>query len=273
VRRRKYLTAEPWHVFSRGARRLELFRDDEDRHTFLKILEKALIYSGCLLWAYALMPNHYHLILYGSSPQLTRCMHRLNLWYSVFHNRKYRMSGHAFDGPYRAYRQKSIYLLLRKIAYVLLNPFRAGFGPEPCSYPWTCLPRYLALPGSPLEVDLKPLFDFVDRDPQQAKARFQEAYDAEKTRALARKPLSHSAYAMQAEQFDCLLELARRRAGELGMEPALLAIYWGMLTGVRPKVIADKLGRASSAAISQTMYRLKLRIDDDPALAQRLALP
>lgn len=273
MRRRKYLTAEPWHVFSRGARRLELFRDDEDRRSFLKILGYALVYSGCLLWAYALMPNHYHLILFGSSPQLSRCMQRLNLWYSICHNRKYMMSGHSYDAPYKAFRQRSVYLLLRKIAYVLLNPFRAGLGAEPESYPWTCLPRYFDRAGSPLEVDLQPLFGFVDKDPSQARARFLEAYDAELNRPLGRKPSSHSAYEMQAEQFDWLLELASRRAPQLKMDPNLLAVYWGSQSGVRPKVMADKLGRPSSAAISQCLYRLKQRIGQDPALAGQLTLP
>src|SRR5436190_11695413 len=53
------------HVFARGTRRLQLFHDDEDYLQFIIFLKHALSKSGCVLWAFTLMSNHYHLVLYG----------------------------------------------------------------------------------------------------------------------------------------------------------------------------------------------------------------
>jgi REP element-mobilizing transposase RayT len=131
-----------WHVFDRGCRRLELFRDDDDRRTFFEVLKSALAFSRCVLWAYALMSNHYHLVLYGSSFELSRCMKRLNQWYSYYHNRKYGLKGAAFEGSYKAFPQKSMHLLFRIIAYVILNPWRAGLRAVEDSWLWTSLRAY-----------------------------------------------------------------------------------------------------------------------------------
>src|SRR5687767_9259733 len=84
--RRFHCDTAIWHVFARGARRLHLFHDDEDFSKFAIFLAFAVKKSGCVLWAFALMNNHYHLVLRGASAQLTACMHRLNRLYSAYHN-------------------------------------------------------------------------------------------------------------------------------------------------------------------------------------------
>ena len=60
-----------WHVFARGSRRLGLYFEEQDFREFLMFLREALIVSGCSLYGYCLMDNHYHLILRGDQSQLT----------------------------------------------------------------------------------------------------------------------------------------------------------------------------------------------------------
>src|SRR3982750_1685761 len=105
--RRLHCDTAIWHVFARGSRRMELFRKEPDFMKFLDLLAFGRRASQCSLWAYALMSNHYHRVVEGSSTALAKCMHRLNGMYSSFHNQKYGLEGHAFDGPYHAFRQKT----------------------------------------------------------------------------------------------------------------------------------------------------------------------
>src|SRR5262249_36414557 len=138
-----------WHVFSRGTRRLELFRDEPDYAAFLNCLRFALKESGCLLWAYALMSNHDHLVIFGDSDQVSVCMYHLNRLYATSHNKKYRLGGHAFDGPYGAVRIPTDGMLLWTLAYVFLNPVKAGLCSTAEDYPWSGYRSFIGLEGSP----------------------------------------------------------------------------------------------------------------------------
>ena len=52
-----------YHVMARGNRRAAIFRDDQDRRTFLESLGQACARTGWRVHAWVLMGNHYHLLL------------------------------------------------------------------------------------------------------------------------------------------------------------------------------------------------------------------
>jgi putative transposase len=263
-----------WHVFARGARRLELIRDNQDCSQFLVFLSAALKKSGCALWAFALMTNHYHLVLRGDSAQLTACMRRLNTHYSRYHNRRYGLEGHAFDGPYQAFRQATPLLTLRCIAYVFYNPVKAGLCVAPEDYPWTCCRCFLGLPGSPFTVDPTPILKSVHADPKIAWKRFHQAMECE-----ARRPTRHVAgkltmVEVHSQQFEWLLEYAQEHARDLaGEDPKAVAMYWARKCGIAPRAMARALALPNSASIRQTVHRLSQRIAADPKLRSLLDPP
>jgi hypothetical protein len=261
-----------WHVIDRGARRLELFHEDSDFPQFLTFLRYALTQSGALLWAYALMSNHYHLVLYATSEELRACIQRLNRLYSTYHNGKYSLSGHAFDGPYRAFRQDPS-VLLRCIAYVFMNPVKAFLVEDPGDYPWSCYRQYLGLPGSPLEADLGSLISVAGPDPKTAWKHFYRALECEVQRPKQTFSDGLTMTAMHARQFEWLLEIATERKDRLGGEPPdLVAMHWARQKGIAPKAIAKVLG-ISGRSVSDTLYRLRARLKNDPELQQALTPP
>ena len=62
------------HVIARGIDRGEIFRDDEDRRRFLARLSALLVETGTQCVAWALVPNHFHLLLRPTETSLARFM-------------------------------------------------------------------------------------------------------------------------------------------------------------------------------------------------------
>jgi REP element-mobilizing transposase RayT len=272
--RRFHCDTANWHVFARGARRLQLLRDDQDCAQFTKCLAYSLKRSGCILWAFALMTNHYHLVLRGSSDQLTACMRRLNAMYSRYHNKRYGLDGHTFDGPYQAFRQATPLLMLRCIAYVFFNPVKGGLCINPEDYPWSGCRAYLGLPGSPLPIKANLLIDSLGLGPQQGWARFHEAMLREAKRSEPTKAGRLTMTELHMTQFEWLLEAATAMADQLPDEdPSLVAMYWARSVGITPRAMAKVLGLESTASIRDRLYRLEGRLQKNPDLRKRYQMP
>ena len=85
------------HVTARGNERRPIFRDDTDRQRFVGSLQALGKLHHVCVHAYALMPNHYHLVLCTPRGNLSVFMQQFNTSYTVYYNRRHRRFGHA-DG-------------------------------------------------------------------------------------------------------------------------------------------------------------------------------
>jgi REP element-mobilizing transposase RayT len=127
------------HVIVRGIERSDIFRDDGDRTRFVARLGKLLGETGtdCLAWA--LIPNHFHLLLRPNRGELSRFMRRLLTGYAVTFNRRHRRVGHLFQNRYKSLVCEEEPYLLELVRYIHLNPLRAGMVAnleELDRYPW-----------------------------------------------------------------------------------------------------------------------------------------
>ena len=149
-----------YHVMCRGDRREPIFEDDDDRLTFLRTLGEAAGRTGWKIHAYALMDNHYHLLVETPEPNLVKGMTWFQTTYTVRYNATHKKSGHLFGGRYKAVlidedgRGGLYYMTL--LDYIHLNPFRAGLvkadpktgrAPDLTSYPWSSLTAYATRPS------------------------------------------------------------------------------------------------------------------------------
>ena len=91
-----------YHVMCRGDRREAIFRDGDDYGCFLDTLAEVCVRTGFRIHAYALMGNHYHLLLETPEPNLVAGMRWFQGTYTQRFNRRYRVSGHLFQGRYKA---------------------------------------------------------------------------------------------------------------------------------------------------------------------------
>jgi REP element-mobilizing transposase RayT len=59
-----------YHDIARGIERREVFRDDKDKDFFLSRLGELLKESNTPIYAFALIPNHFHLLLRREGTQI-----------------------------------------------------------------------------------------------------------------------------------------------------------------------------------------------------------
>ena len=71
------------HIIARGIERRKIFRSDEDRRDFVDRLENLLNETDTQCLAWALIPNHVHLLLRSSNVPIASVMQRLLTGYGL----------------------------------------------------------------------------------------------------------------------------------------------------------------------------------------------
>ena len=127
------------HVIVRGIERRDIFLNDDDRRLFLERLSNLLSETDTECLAWALMSNHFHLLLCPRVTKLSVFMRRLLTGYAIVFNLQHKRSGHLFQNRYKSIVCQEDAYLLELIRYIHLNPLRADLVKtidELDSYPW-----------------------------------------------------------------------------------------------------------------------------------------
>jgi REP element-mobilizing transposase RayT len=129
------------HVMARGIEGRDIFRNDDDREAFLKRLSDGVDRpGGPQLYAWALMSNHFHLLLQSGEGLLSPMMRRLMTGHAVSYNLRYKRQGHLFQNRYKSIVVEEETYFLELVRYIHLNPVRAGVVKtleELASYPYS----------------------------------------------------------------------------------------------------------------------------------------
>lgn len=132
-----------YHVIARGNRRQAIFRSRLDYGGYLRRLEEGLRRTGTRCFAFALMPNHVHLLLEAGQAPLARLMQGLQQGYTQEFNRRHGLIGHVFQGRYKAILCDRDAYLLELVRYLHLNPVRTNLTQDPADYHWSSHRAYL----------------------------------------------------------------------------------------------------------------------------------
>ncbi len=126
------------HVMNRGARHKQVFHNDTACATFIELLSEVPKRYGILIHAYALMPNHYHLLVESTRGQLSRAMSFIGSCYTRWVNSQNPgWDGALFRGRFHSVdvsREDHWYYLP---IYIHLNPVRAGLVGHITQSRWT----------------------------------------------------------------------------------------------------------------------------------------
>jgi REP element-mobilizing transposase RayT len=138
-----------YHVTSRGNNKMTTFLDDYDHEHFLELLGETADIFHLECHAYALMVNHYHLVIRTLEANLARAMHRLNGRYAQFWNRRHKRVGHLTQGRYGAQVLQDEIYYLNACRYVVQNPLRARMVKTPADWPWSSCRATMGLVAAP----------------------------------------------------------------------------------------------------------------------------
>jgi putative transposase len=175
------------HVLNRSVRRERLFHHDPDYEAFEQVLGEALEQVPTRLLAYCVMPNHWHLVMWPYTTELSRFMH----WLTLTHARRWHLSrgslgsGHVYQNRYGAVPVQTECHLLTLLRYVERNALTARLVARAEDWRWCSLWRHCNscddLPLTPWPILRPPEWIAFVNEPQR-----QRELDAIRT-AIARQ--------------------------------------------------------------------------------------
>ena len=129
-----------YHVLNRGNGRAEVFHKDADFAAFLDLMAEANERLPLRILGYALMPNHFHLVLWPRGDgDLSRWMQWLLTSHVRRYHRHYHGSGHVWQGRFKAFPIEQDEHLLAVLRYVERNPLRANLVRRAEAWAWSSL--------------------------------------------------------------------------------------------------------------------------------------
>jgi REP element-mobilizing transposase RayT len=132
-----------YHVMARGNDGQKIFLGKSDYQAFIEALRTVRQRYPFSLYAYVLMPNHFHLLLEVHRFPTARILQSLLTGYARRFNKIHRRRGHLFEGRYKAIVCDRDNYLLELVRYIHLNPVRAKMVKRPGKWPWSGHGEYL----------------------------------------------------------------------------------------------------------------------------------
>jgi putative transposase len=138
------LANQPHHVIQRGNNRQPIFANSADYKALLALLEESAKKFEVAVHAYVLMSNHFHLLATPQTAEgLPKMMQAVGRSYVRYFNDAQGRSGTLWEGRYKSTLIQTERYLLACMAYIDLNPVRAGLVSVPQDYPWSSHLYYL----------------------------------------------------------------------------------------------------------------------------------
>ena len=134
--RRAEVAGAFYHIVSRGNNRQPIF-DDALRDLFPLQLDLVRRRFDWEVYAWALMTNHFHLVLKIGEAGLSNGMRHLNTGFALASNARFGRINHCVGERFFSKQIESEEQLFAGIRYTLWNPARAGVVEHPADSSWT----------------------------------------------------------------------------------------------------------------------------------------
>jgi len=157
------------HVTHRGNNRAVVFAAEHDYAYYYRLLVKYSRLASMRILGYCLMPNHVHLIVVPPAEDTFELVFReTQRRYTSFFNRQYDRSGHVWQNRFFSCPMDEPHTL-NALAYVELNPVRAGMVLAAGEFPWSSGPAHVARDTPDPLLNLERWYGYWTEDEWRAK--------------------------------------------------------------------------------------------------------
>ncbi|MFC1590070.1 transposase [Candidatus Omnitrophota bacterium] len=163
-----------YHITQRAPGREIVFIENNDYLYFIHLLKYYSLKFRLKVYSFCLLPNHLHILLRISEPNLSVAMKSILENYATHFNSKYMRKGHVFCGRYRrALCDNDVYLLAISV-YIHLNPFKAGLCKNIWGYKWSSLKLFLMKEHICSFIDYRYILNLLNKNIDSAKAIYEK---------------------------------------------------------------------------------------------------
>ncbi|MEI7975459.1 MAG: transposase [Betaproteobacteria bacterium] len=132
------LPGYPHHVIQRGNNRQPIVLDETDRKMLYSLWLEESQRHKVAVNAYVLLDNHFHMLLTPPSDEaMSLMMQSVGRTYVRYFNKRHNRSGTLWEGRYKSSLIDSEAYLLTCMAYIDLNPVRAGVAESADAFSWS----------------------------------------------------------------------------------------------------------------------------------------
>jgi putative transposase len=134
---RVFVSHRVYHVYNRLGRGERVFEDDGEATSFIRVLREVVERDALTVFAWCLMPNHFHLALRTGTISLDRPLRSLQQRVTRGGNFRQRVFGPLWQGRYKAKLVTDQRYYDQLLSYIHLNPVSAGIVVDPADYRWS----------------------------------------------------------------------------------------------------------------------------------------
>ena len=139
---RKISNTKVYHIILRGNDKQDIFFDEQDYIKFIKELIKVKEKYQCEYYAYCLMSNHVHMVIYDKQNMISKIIQSIAIAYSSYFSKKYEKVGHLFQNRFLSKNIESREYLLEVVRYIHQNPLKAKIT-NTDKYRWSSYQEYI----------------------------------------------------------------------------------------------------------------------------------
>lgn len=138
------LPGHPHHIIQRGNNRQPIVADTGDYALLLALVDEHARSFKVAIHSYVVMSNHFHLL---ATPEddvgVPLLMQAVGRSYVRHFNRRHGRTGTLWEGRYKSTLIQAERHLFACMAYIDLNPVRAGLVADPAAYAWSSHQHYV----------------------------------------------------------------------------------------------------------------------------------
>lgn len=277
-----------YHIMSRGNNREKIFFDEDDKVRYLDTVKRYQEKYKVVIYAYCLMDNHAHLLIYANGQDISKVMQGINLSYTLYINRKYERCGHLFQGRFKSVIAKREKDVTTESKYIHYNPVKASIVEKAAEYKWSSIGIYLG--GKDIRSMVNADFVLQCYSSDKSKAREQYILDVDNCKDNIVSKIEEDEYVSSdikvqpettdmnrvlskvAEYYNICVEEILQKGNKRNARAKQIAAY---LISLKSKLEYREIGQRFGICASAVGHNIKKAIEyimEDKLLSQQLGM-